>query len=72
VSQEQITESERPVDDLLLVCQKTESTITQTIATLFEEIPDVTKWSRTKNILDDGNLVLKTLKRKYEAQKGFS
>jgi hypothetical protein len=66
VFQEQINESEKPVEDLMLVCQKTETTITQAIATLSEEVPDLTKWSRTRKILEDGKLVPETFKRKYE------
>ncbi|KAI7859344.1 hypothetical protein BDC45DRAFT_497398 [Circinella umbellata] len=67
VFREQINEGQKPVDDLLLVCNKTENTIKQAIDTLLQEIPDVSKWSRTKKILDDGKLIPITLKRKYES-----
>ncbi|KAG2224029.1 hypothetical protein INT45_009615 [Circinella minor] len=57
VFREQINEGQKPVDDLLLVCHKTENTIKQAIDTLYQEIPDVSKWSRTKKILDDEKLI---------------
>lgn len=66
VFQEQITEGENQVKDILQVCEETENTMTKAISALLEEIPDVTMWSRTKNILENGKLIPQSYKRKYE------
>ena len=52
--------------DILQVCEETENTMTKAISALLEEIPDVTMWSRTKNILENGKLIPQSYKRKYE------
>ncbi|KAG2210968.1 hypothetical protein INT47_000128 [Mucor saturninus] len=66
VFQKQITKSENQVKDILQVCEETENTMTEALSTLLEEIPDVTMWSRTKDILENGKLIPQAYKRKYE------
>ncbi|KAI9490309.1 hypothetical protein BDB00DRAFT_875505 [Zychaea mexicana] len=41
----QLKPNENAIDDLVFVCQKTDNMITEALATLQEEVPDVTKWS---------------------------
>lgn len=64
VFQEQMDESTKPTEDLLLVCENTENVLTKAISALSEEVPDVEK---CKKILDDGKLLPAALKRKYES-----
>lgn len=66
VFQEQISKGENQMKDILQVCEETENTMTKAISTLLEEIPDVTMWSRTKNILENDKPIPQAYKRKYE------
>ena len=54
------------MEDILQVCEETENTRTKAMSALLEEIPDVTMWNRTKNILENGKLIPQSYKRKYE------
>jgi hypothetical protein len=66
VCQEQISEGENQMKDILQVCEETDNTMAKAISTLLEEIPDVMMWSRTKNILENGKLLPQAHKQKYE------
>ncbi|GAA5815726.1 hypothetical protein MFLAVUS_009240 [Mucor flavus] len=67
IFQDQIVKNEDYLEALVKVCQGTESTTSEVIDTLTEEVPDMKMWPRTKKVLEDVKLLSWANKRKYQA-----